>query len=797
MADTVRRSTRNKRPESPAGAKTRSKSNAPAPAHAALLKMKAKKTQPKSVKKTAQAEVIPDVEPEVAEEENADEDEEPQNENITEEKHEDSLDAELATEDAQNAGASVETTSTWWQRHKDNIQQRAQRNPDLALTITNTAAAAASITNDSAANRRLSFRLDQDSYESDDSGSNYSTSAGVKEEMCRKQEVQDEEGGESEELQDEKGGELEEDGEGDGANADDDDDCEEEEEVALDYDLVPGPLSQQDKEDAVKPRAAYQAEIQAIARRGGKKVSAVLKAIGDLPVSVRDSNPWNAHQVRYRAENPKPSGMRQADYRAACKAAYLELFAHLSEDEMNDPGLRADATEELMVWYRATRAVAIDNRKTSGRGMAMLRKVVDPFIHQSTLVSKMYDIEIFGYAVDRFTDHAHIWGGSPVFHEANELYPGAIQQDLFDWKARIRNAVMERRRQAEGGGAEDSSTVALHIDFARIPREAPRDAMRRQIAKLFLNLIYVILLERGEERATLETTFKRGFPWKWSPAAVKHQLRIENWPTTLKATFPGPGFDLSHIKDGDAPADASRNKAMREMHGQLKSVYLGTEDASGATTIVSWSDEEMGLDDPRDVPIVTCADGTTLLTAASATSLIRELAKRREASTKTTKTKQPRKRKAAEPVDPEPSDRAHPKRPRRDPAAPRSEQGDKDDTRNEHETPDTPDMPHGEDAPEFEQNPTPPAQAAFPVTNLIRGAINCTYVNGQQVSSAFAVPKLHALGPAERTGPCHHDVWYYAPGPRLWKPVPDGMVPDFSPEFTDKLECLRLNIGLY
>jgi hypothetical protein len=65
------------------------------------------------------------------------------------------------------------------------------------------------------------------------------------------------------------------------------------------------------------------------------------------------------------------------------------------------------------------------------------------------------------------------------------------------------------------------------------------------------------------------------------------------------------------------------------------------------------------------------------------------------------------------------------------------------------------------------------------------------------VSSAFAVPKLHALGPAERTGPCHHDVWYYAPGPRLWKPVPDGMVPDFSPEFTDKLECLRLNIGLY
>jgi hypothetical protein len=181
----------------------------------------------------------------------------------------------------------------------------------LAITNTNAAAAAAAVTNDSAVHRHVSFRVDQDGYDSDDSGSNYSTSAGVKEGMRRKQELQDEEGEALEELQDEKGGELEEDGEGDGADGDDDDDdnCEEEE-VALDYDLVPGPLSQQDKEDAVKARAAYQAEIQAISRRGVKKVSAVLKAIGDLPVSVRDSNPWNAHQVRYRAENPKPSGSK-------------------------------------------------------------------------------------------------------------------------------------------------------------------------------------------------------------------------------------------------------------------------------------------------------------------------------------------------------------------------------------------------------------------------------------------------------------------------------------------------------
>ncbi|KAJ7878482.1 hypothetical protein B0H14DRAFT_2567173 [Mycena olivaceomarginata] len=211
-------------------------------------------------------------------------------------------------------------------------------------------------------------------------------------------------------------------------------------------------------------------------------------------------------------------------------------------------------------------------------------------------------------------------GGCPVFHEANELYPGAIQQREYGQLAlQFINAVMERRRQA-----------ALHINFTQQPREAPRDAMHRQIAKLFLN-----------------------------PISARQPTRL-------------------------------------------------------------------GI--------------------------------------------KPRKHKAVEPVDPEPSERAHSKCPRCDSAVSMGATHKEHATRNDLKTPDEHDRPHDEDTPGFTWDPTPPAQAAFPLTNLIRGAINYVYVNGQQVLSVFAMPKLHALGPTERTGPCHHNIWYYAPGSRLWKP---------------------------
>ena len=54
-------------------------------------------------------------------------------------------------------------------------------------------------------------------------------------------------------------------------------------------------------------RKVYHTAIEDVARRSGKKISAVFKAVGDLKAATRQINPWNAFQVKYRAENPKPA----------------------------------------------------------------------------------------------------------------------------------------------------------------------------------------------------------------------------------------------------------------------------------------------------------------------------------------------------------------------------------------------------------------------------------------------------------------------------------------------------------
>ncbi|KAF8157735.1 hypothetical protein K438DRAFT_1986350 [Mycena galopus ATCC 62051] len=239
------------------------------------------------------------------------------------------------------------------------------------------------------------------------------------------------------------------------------------------YNLIPGPLAQADKDAALVARKTYQTEICEIAQRAGKKVSAVLKAIGDLLVSVRDTNPWNAHQAKYRIEYPKPRHSN-CDLHFDSITADDELFKHLSAEELTDPLVKAHATAELMTWYCKQQKLAVDKRKAVGHGMALLRKVAEPFIHQSTSISNTYNIDIFGYAVDRFTDTAHIWGSSKPFSDMNTMYPGDIQQDLFDWKARLRNVQMEHCRHAN---AQDEATQAMHIDFTRVKNESNRDGM--------------------------------------------------------------------------------------------------------------------------------------------------------------------------------------------------------------------------------------------------------------------------------------------------------------------------------
>jgi hypothetical protein len=53
-------------------------------------------------------------------------------------------------------------------------------------------------------------------------------------------------------------------------------------------------------------------------------------------------------------------------------------------------------------------------------------------------VSNRSDIDVFGFAVDLFSDTATLWGGSSHFHAMFEQFPGAVREVLNDFKALLR-----------------------------------------------------------------------------------------------------------------------------------------------------------------------------------------------------------------------------------------------------------------------------------------------------------------------------------------------------------------------
>ncbi|KAJ6512450.1 hypothetical protein C8R45DRAFT_1087621 [Mycena sanguinolenta] len=507
-------------------------------------------------------------------------------------------------------------------------------------------------------------------------------------------------------------------------------------------------------------------------------------AIGELSVALHSNNSWNAHQVEYRLKHPKLDNMTAEDYLKGCRTAYEARFDDLGE-EKGDPHAQSAAVEDLMKWYRGVNLAAIEDSKEKGQGAVMLKKIAKPFIDQSRAAFNNYDVDIWGVVFDRFTDHAQFWGGSPVYEKVVD-----------------KTVVMERRDEENDTQQEG---VAIRIDFAQHKGEKRQDSMRGQLAKLLMNLIYLVLLERGEEKDDINSLFKKGFPWKWADAAVKHQLRIINWPTELKRNFPSPGFDLSHIKEEDGPV--TQSEALRTMHRRLKAIYQGQEldtesddepmDVNSGGASGSESDKEMELEDPREVVIVNCTDGTNLLKANACKGLIRMLDNRTKP-----KVMKSRKRKAADTAPDQDVDEREAKR-RKDNATGKHKATDKV---NERRVP--PPSPLASPRESLSPPPSPPPKPlrAGKSSGPPRGAfpsvgqpdkIYCVYVNGSQISDPFVIGKFNILMAGKVPPAVYVDIWFYSPGSQAWKAMPSNMVPVLGEEQIPMLDCLRMNVGLF
>ncbi|KAJ7728263.1 hypothetical protein DFH07DRAFT_969885 [Mycena maculata] len=334
-------------------------------------------------------------------------------------------------------------------------------------------------------------------------------------------------------------------------------------------------------------------------QRNGKKESTLYKAVGQDPTRGRTVNSWNVFQAKFRVEN-RQLKTSNADFTKQARAAYKRLFEELPED----------VSEKM--------SVVMDARKEKGGSLAMLNKVVQLFIRQSTLAHQNNNVDIFGLGIDTYGDQAVIWGGSPNFLSVHDTYLPAIKVKLVDIKAIMINMV--NREEAASAAAPQP----IPISFGKGENEKScRDGRRRVFAPLMLSMIHLVLLERERKSKTpIPTGLKMS--WKWADLAVRLRVRIENWPEELKSTFPSASFTVWSIKGTTA------NKAFQTMLEDLENRYCGKEGAEGGMNIVSWTDDEIQLDDDNDidvgeVPIVTCSDGTTLLYTSDSKKLLKRL----------------------------------------------------------------------------------------------------------------------------------------------------------------------------
>jgi len=53
---------------------------------------------------------------------------------------------------------------------------------------------------------------------------------------------------------------------------------------------------------------------------------------------------------------------------------------------------------------------------------------------QSNNASRLKDIHVWGFAVDLANDYAASWGGSDLFHETKQRFPGQIAHQLNEMK---------------------------------------------------------------------------------------------------------------------------------------------------------------------------------------------------------------------------------------------------------------------------------------------------------------------------------------------------------------------------
>ncbi|KAJ7062956.1 hypothetical protein C8F01DRAFT_1251751 [Mycena amicta] len=342
-----------------------------------------------------------------------------------------------------------------------------------------------------------------------------------------------------------------------------------------------------------------------------------------------------------------------------CKNAYHALTADLPEDKKNDPFDTDDA------------------KQTKKTVASVMQQTLKPLISQSKVVALQKDFQIVGICADltnpdNMSKSVIVWGGSELYYEARDRHAQELQKaagGLFDV---LRVTHMELKSEEAGD----------------LPPRNPSLSSLALSTVVLIPCVHIALLERKDRTLDEIKTLLPNLPYKrWKEVAVLHRLRWANWPVGLEDYSPGSGRSLNDIAnknknknknkkkpvadvDGDGDGDGegegdgdgdgddddadgaddagqtAATDALREMSQRMTNAYREYQgDAELPDTFMSlkapyvesWTEAEMALDDPSEVPIVVSSAGNVLLRAGSSKTLMKQLDKAKKGSKTTSK----------------------------------------------------------------------------------------------------------------------------------------------------------------
>ncbi|KAJ7050074.1 hypothetical protein C8F01DRAFT_1092634 [Mycena amicta] len=422
--------------------------------------------------------------------------------------------------------------------------------------------------------------------------------------------------------------------------------------------------------------------VHVVAAKHRCKVETLLQASGVLAPLSRETSRWGAFKFVWRIDHPRPEGVSAAQWAVECKNTYHALTADLPEDEKNDPFVLRRIYQPYIDRFLDANIKDTDDAKQTKKTVAsVMQQMLKPLISQSKVVALQKDFQIVGICADltspdNMSKSVIVWGGSELYYEARDHHAQELQKaagGLFDV---LRVTHMELKSEEAGDLPPCNPLV---VKLGRKLKEASRDAERRQVVHCGLNSMYIALLERKDRTLDEIKTLLPNLPYKrWKEVAVLHRLRWANWPVGLEDYSPGSGCSLNDIAnkknknkkkpvadvDGDGDGDGDGNgddddtdgaddagqtaatDALREMAQRMTNAYreyqgdaelLDTFTSLKAPYVESWTEAEMALDDPSEVPIVVSSAGNVLLRAPRSKTLMKQLDKAKKGSKTTSK----------------------------------------------------------------------------------------------------------------------------------------------------------------